>query len=148
MLVIFCSWLQLSAVFSATVVIHLQKRVSMTWLWPPNRQDIIFCSCGFFFLLLSLGYSERSLNGGQPNFARCLVVSWTVTDYMYTFWGLLPPNGILPGAKFTLRPSLAFFYIGSVAAQHSSSGRQPNFAAWFLHATRRISHSTFGGRTV
>jgi len=31
------------------------------------------------------------------------------------------------GAKFTLRP--VFFYIGSVYARHSSSGRQPNFAA-------------------
>jgi len=41
----------------------------------------------------------------------------------------LPPNGILPSAKFTLRPSLAFSYIGSVNARHSSSGDQPNFAA-------------------
>jgi len=46
---------------------------------------------------------------------------------IYTFSGILPPNGILPGAKFTLRPSLAFSYIGSVTARHSSSGRQPNF---------------------
>ena len=49
--------------------------------------------------------------------------------FIYTFWGLLSPNGILPGAKFTLYPSLAFSYIGSVTAGHSSSGRQPNFAA-------------------
>jgi len=35
-------------------------------------------------------------------------------------------GGILPGAKFTFRPSLAFSYIGSVTARHSSSGRQPN----------------------
>jgi len=48
---------------------------------------------------------------------------------IYTFWGLLPPDGILPGAKFTLRPSLAFSYIGSVTARHSSSRRQPNFEA-------------------
>ena len=34
-------------------------------------------------------------------------------------WGVLPPNRILPGAKFTLRPSLAFSYIGSVTARHS-----------------------------
>jgi len=47
--------------------------------------------------------------------------------YIYIFFwggGLLPPNGILPGAKFTLRPSHAFSYIGSVTARHSSSGRQ------------------------
>ena len=42
------------------------------------------------------------------------------------FRGLLPPDGILPGAKFTLRPSFAFSYIGSITARHSSSGRQPN----------------------
>jgi len=41
----------------------------------------------------------------------------------------LPRNGILPGAKFTLRPSLALSYIGSVTAGHSSSRREPNFAA-------------------
>jgi len=33
-------------------------------------------------------------------------------------------------------------------AQHSSSRRQPNFAAWYLHATERPSRSTLGGRTV
>jgi len=36
-----------------------------------------------------------------------------------------------PGAKCMLRPSLEFSYIGSVTAWHSSSGRQPNFAAWY-----------------
>jgi len=49
----------------------------------------------------------------------------------YTFLGLLPPDGILLRAKFTLRPSLAFSYFGSVTAQHSSIGPQPNFAAWY-----------------
>ena len=43
----------------------------------------------------------------------------------------MSPNGILPVAKFTLRPSLAFSYIGSVTARHSSSVRCPNFAAWY-----------------
>jgi len=69
------------------------------------------------------------LNGGQPNFARCLAVFWTGTLCTH-FWGLLPLNGILLGAKLTLRPSLAFSYIGSVSARHSSSGHQANFAAW------------------
>jgi len=50
---------------------------------------------------------------------------------IYTFLGLLPLNRILPGAKFTLHPRLAFSYIGSVTAWHSSSGRQPNFVAWY-----------------
>ena len=49
---------------------------------------------------------------------------------IYTTSGAVAPDGILPGAKFTLGPSLAFTYIGSVTAQHSSGGRQPNFAAF------------------
>ena len=55
------------------------------------------------------------------------------------FRGLLPPDGILPGALFTLRPSLAFSYIDSVTARHSSSRRQPNFAAWYTE----WNHGTF-----
>jgi len=43
----------------------------------------------------------------------------------------LLPGGILPRAKFTLRPNLAFSYIDSVTALHSSSGRQTKFAAWY-----------------
>ena len=73
--------------------------------------------------------AETSLNGSQPNFARCLAVSWAGTLYIH-FWGLLRHNGILPAAKFTLRPNLAFSYIGSVTARHSSSWRQPNFSAF------------------
>ena len=72
--------------------------------------------------------APTSLNGGQPNFVRCLAVSWTGTLYTH-FPGLLPRNGILPRAKFTLRPSLVFSYIGSVTAWHSSSGHQRKFAA-------------------
>jgi len=34
---------------------------------------------------------------------------WTATLYVH-FRGLLPPDKILPVAKFTLRPSLAFSY--------------------------------------
>ena len=49
---------------------------------------------------------------------------------IYIFRGLLPPDGILQGANFTLHPSPAFSYIGSITARHSTSGRQPNFAAW------------------
>ena len=49
---------------------------------------------------------------------------------VYISRGLLPPDGILPGAKFTLRPSLALSYIVSITAWHSTSGRQRNFAAY------------------
>jgi len=74
--------------------------------------------------------APTSVSGSQPNFARCLAVSWAGTPYIH-FWGRMLPNGILPGAKITLRPSLAFSYISSVTARHSSIGRQPNFTAWY-----------------
>ena len=107
---------------------------SLVWGAPANFN--------WFRVLASLLQQRRS-----PNFARCLAVSWAGTLYIY-FRELLPPNGILPGAKFTLRPSLALSYTCSVTARHSSSVRQPNFASWYLHATGRPCRSTLGGRTV
>jgi len=83
-----------------------------------------------FRVLASLLQRRRSPEVSQPNFARCLVVSWACTLYIH-FWGLLPLDGIFIRATFTLRPSLAFSYIGSVTARHSSNGPQPNFAAWY-----------------
>jgi len=50
---------------------------------------------------------------------------------IYTFSGAFAPDGILPGAKFALRLSLAFSYIASVTTRHFSSRRQSNFAAWY-----------------
>jgi len=52
-----------------------------------------------------------------PNFAQCLLSPGHL-------WGLFSPNGILPGAKFTLHPSL-----------HS-----PTLAA-LLHGTRAVGIS-------
>ena len=66
----------------------------------------------------------------RPDFSRCLAVSCAGTLYIH-FRGLLPPDRIFPGTKFTLRPRLAFSYIGSVTAWHGSCGHQPNFAAWY-----------------
>ena len=62
-----------------------------------------------FQRLLRLAFVTAAtlLTGGQPHFARCLAVSCAATLHIY-FWGLLPPDRILPVAKFTLRPSLAF----------------------------------------
>jgi len=64
--------------------------------------------------------------------------------YIYIFGGLLPPDGILPRAKFTLRPNLAIFFIVSVTARHSSSGRQLNFAAWY----KEWNYGTFAQSTT
>ena len=50
-----------------------------------------------------------------------------LVHHIYIF-GALAPEWNLLGAKFS---SLALFYIGSVTARYSISGRQPNFAAWY-----------------
>jgi len=63
--------------------------------------------------------AATSLNGGQLNFAQCLAVSSYIYTSVYIF-GALAPNAVLQRAKFTLRPSIAFSYIGSVNARHSS----------------------------
>jgi len=60
------------------------------------------------------------------------------TMYIH-FRRFLPRNGILPGATFTLRPNLAFSYFGSITARHSSSGRQPNFAALSIFGRAAIT---------
>ena len=82
---------------------------------------------GFRVLALLL-QRRRSLEANQT--LHNVWPSPGLAHYIH-FRGLLLPKGILPGAKFTLRPSLAFSYIGSVTARHSSSGREPNFAAWY-----------------
>jgi len=85
-------------------------------------------STGFAsWLRCCTGIAQRRSTKLCTTFGRLL--GWYT---IHTFWGLLPmpPNEILPGAKFTLCPSLAFSYIGSVTARHSSNERQPNFAAW------------------
>jgi len=56
------------------------------------------------------------------------LLGWQTT---YTLSALLPRERILPRAKFTLRPSLAFSYVGSLTIRHSISRHQPNFVAWY-----------------
>jgi len=73
--------------------------------------------------------AASSLTGGQQNFAQCFAVAPGLVHYIYIF-GALAPDRFLPGAKFTLCLSLAFSYIGSVTARHSSSGR---------HASAKLS---------
>jgi len=73
---------------------------------------------GKFQRVSSLAFvtAATSLTRGQPNFVRCLAVSWAGTLYIQ-FRGLLSSDGILSGSKFILRPNLAFSYIGSVKAK-------------------------------
>ena len=76
--------------------------------------------------------SALLLQGRSPEVNQTLHDVWPspgLVHYIYNFGGCFPPHGILPGAEFILRPNLAFSYIGSVIARHSSSAREPNFAA-------------------
>ena len=110
-------------------LVKQQYLLHMSWQYgelPTNGWDWL-ASLGHrskFQGVSSLGFvtAPTSLNRGQPNFARCLAVTWVRSLYTH-FWGLLPPNGILPCAKFTLHPSIAFCCIGSVTARHVSSVR-------------------------
>jgi len=71
-------------------------------LRPTNGLDW-FGSLGHpsrFQWVLHLGFvtAARLLNGSQPNFARCLAVSWAGALYIH-FRGLLPRNGIFATCK-------------------------------------------------
>jgi len=93
---------------------------SGVWGTPANFS-------GFRVLPLSL-QRRRSPEANQTFTVFGRLLGWYTIIH---FRRLLPPDGILPREKFTIRPSLAFSYIGSVTARHSSSGHQPNFAAWY-----------------
>jgi len=61
---------------------------------------------------------------------------------IYTLSGALAPNGILPGAKFTLCPSLAFSYFGSVTARHSSRSFSTKGATYMPRVTITLGIGT------
>jgi len=70
---------------------------------------------------------------------------------MYTFLGLLVRDGILPSAKFTLRPNLVFSYTGSITSQHSTSGHQPKFETWYKNGIVELlqrAPPTFGWAAI
>jgi len=69
-----------------------------------------------FRVLASLLHRRRS-----PKANQTLHDVWPSPGLLY-FRRLLPPDRIMPGAKFTLRPSLAFSYIGSVTARTPAAG--------------------------
>ena len=69
-----------------------------------------------------------SLNVSQLNFSQYLALTWAGRLYIH-FRRLLLRNGILPGAKFTLRPpSLAFSYWQRYCTA-VEQWVQPNFVA-------------------
>jgi len=88
----------------------------------------IAANCNRFCVLASLLQRRRSPEASQT--LHDLRSSPGLVHYIYIL-AAFAPDRILPRAKFTLRPSLAFSYIGSVTAWHSSSGPQSNFAKWY-----------------
>jgi len=72
-----------------------------------------------FHVLPSLLQRRRSPEANQT--LRDVWLSPGLLHYIYIFGGL-PTDGISPRAICTLRPSLAFSYIGSVTTRHSTSG--------------------------
>jgi len=77
--------------------------------------------------------AATSLNGGQQNFSLFgRLLDWYT---IYTFSAALASDGILPGAKFNLRPTFVFSYIGSDTARHSSSGVSQTLWRWEECAT-------------
>jgi len=93
---------------------------SGVWGTPPNFNG--------FLVLASLLQRRRS-----PEANHTLHDIWSSPGLQYityTFSAALAPDGILPRAKFTLRPGLAFSYICMqrycIALQQRG---QPNFAA-------------------
>ena len=91
-------------------------------VWAPQQISTGFASC----LRYCSDIAHRRPTKLCTMFGR-LLGCYTI----YTFSGALAADRILPGAKFTLCPSLVFSYIGSVTARHSSIRRQSTFAAWY-----------------
>jgi len=99
------------------------------------------------FSVLALHYCTYCTDVTQRRSTKlCTMFGCLLTWYaIHIFLGPLPPNGILPGAKFTLRPRYAY-YIGSVTALHSSSGHQLqecNYRTFAEGATYVGHRSTF-----
>ena len=109
------------------------------WLGHPCKFQWISC----------LGFITAAtlLTEGQPNFARYLAVSWAGSLYIH-FRGLLPPDGILPGANSLYVQSCILVYW-----QHCCTARQQRALAKLRHGTRngimelsQRAPSIFGGR--
>jgi len=112
-------------------------------LQPTNGWDLL-ASLGHpskFQRVLRLAFltAATSLTGSQPNFARCLTVSWAATLYIH-FRGLLSTD---------LRPSLAFSYIVSVCTplqQRASAKLCGVVKGMELRNFRRGRHLYLAGR--
>jgi len=96
------------------------EMVSLVWGTPANFNG---------FLHIGFVTAATLLSGSQPTyFAQCLALAWAGIIYIH-FQRLLLRYGILPRAKFTLRPSSLVLSYWQHYCTESSSGCEPNFAA-------------------
>jgi len=91
-----------------------------------------------FRVLASLLHQRRS-----PMANQILHDAWPSPGLVHNIYisGALVPWRNFARCNFTLHPSIALSYIGSVTARHSSSRRQPNFAAWSRNGITELSQT-------
>ena len=97
-------------------LLHMSPQYGELNFGPLTAEICTPANFNGFYVLASLLQRHRSTEANQS--LHDLWPSPGLVHYIYIF-GAVAPNGILPATKFTLRPSLAFFYIGSVTARHS-----------------------------
>jgi len=113
----------------------LNSNISSAWPHSMVNFDLLVAEIGWRVWVpqqISTGFASwhrYCTNVAQWRSTK-LYTTFGLVHYICIFGGTCPPNGILRGTKFTLHPSLAFSYIGSIAVSHSSSEHQPNFAAF------------------
>jgi len=117
----------LSGYFLATnaCIDNRKKVVKHQYLLHMSSQYGEFRPTNGWDRLVDFGQGSKFQRAQRRSTKLQNVWPWAVTLCIH-FRRLLPPEGILPGAKFTLRPSLAFTYTGSGTARHSRSVCQPN----------------------
>ena len=99
-----------------------------------------------FQRLSRLGFvtAPTSLNGRQPNFARCLAVSCAGILCSIYISGVvrrfLPPDGLLPTAKSTLRPNRAFYIDTRALGVSQTMWRSAKRATYIRQGGHHVGH--------
>jgi len=94
---------------------------------------------GFHILASSLLQRRRSTETNQT--LHSVWPSPWMVHYIYIFGGSCRVTEFCQVQNLPCVPSLALSYICIITARHSSSGRPPNFAAWYKECITEISQS-------
>ena len=114
----------------------------------PVKQQFIFSACphkmtNFGPLMAETVYqfgAPQQISTGFRRLRYCSDVAHRTPIKLCTMFGRLlgcytmytfSHDGILPGAKFALRPKSCILLFWQRYARHFGSGRQPNFATWY-----------------